>query len=135
MYDPGTPREWKYDELRTTVDAAGEVEQQAFLDQPMRSPKPSSIINATGIIPEAFHKLDPGVNCAIYQLSRHLGIEYEIIEEDMRRRHERLYGSELVVTPRTLLLWCAAQGIGCSFFVANQLHTREKRGSKAIAFS
>ena len=30
MYDPGTPREWKYDELRTTVDAAGDVEQQVF---------------------------------------------------------------------------------------------------------
>ena len=25
MYDPGTPREWKHDELRTTVDAAGDV--------------------------------------------------------------------------------------------------------------
>ena len=75
MYDPGTPREWKYVELRTTVDATGEVEQQAFLDQPMCCPRPSALINATGIIPEAFDELDPGVNCAIYQLSKHLGIE------------------------------------------------------------
>lgn len=134
MYDPGTPREWEYGELRTTVDATGDVQQQTFLDQPMRSPKPSALINATGIIPEAYHQLDHGVNCAIYQLSKHLGIEYATIEEDMRRRHERLYGSELVVTPRTLILWCAANGIGCCFFVANQLHARERRGTRAIAF-
>ena len=66
-YEPDTPREWKYSEMRTTVDADGDVNQPASLDRQMRSPRPSALIHADGIIEEAFHELDPHLNCAIYQ--------------------------------------------------------------------
>ena len=135
-YDPGTPREWKYSEMRTTVEADGDVEQQAFLDRPMRAARPSALIHADGIIDEAFHELPPGTNCAIYQLSKLRGIEYEEVEDDMRRIHLETRGTELeVVTPRLVMLWCEQRNYSCYFLVANQLHTKEQRSNTAIAFS
>ena len=97
-YNPDTPREWRYSEMRTTIEDNGYANQQPFLDRPMRSPKPSSLINVTGVIPEAFHELKPGVNCAIYQLSKHLDLPYEDIESSMGPISQELYGDD-TVTP------------------------------------
>ena len=136
-YEPDTPREWKYSEMRTTVSASGNnIEQQAFLDQPMRAARPSALIHADGIIEEAFHELTEGVNCAIYQLSKHRGVEYEEVEAEMRSLYMKMSGEELeVVTPRLVMQWCEAKNYSCYFLVANQLHSRIQRSNTAIAFS
>ena len=63
--------------MRTTIEDNGYPNQEAFLDQPMRSPKPSSLINVTGVVPEAFEEPKPGIDCAIYQRSKHLDLPYE----------------------------------------------------------
>ena len=36
--------------------------QEAFLDVQLRSPRPSALINITGVVPWAFEDLKPGVN-------------------------------------------------------------------------
>ena len=71
--------------MRTTVEADGDVQQQAFLDQPMRAARPSALIHADGIIEEAFHELPNDVNCAIYQLSKHRGVAYDEVEAELHR--------------------------------------------------
>ena len=91
FYDPGTPRGWKYSEMRTTIEADGGVEQQAFLDQPMRAARPSALIHADGVIEEAFHELPHGVNCAIYQLSKHRGVDYDQVEAEMQKIHKKVF--------------------------------------------
>ena len=91
FYDPGTPRGWKYSEMRTTIEADGGVEQQAFLDQPMRAARPSALIHADGVIEEAFHELPHGVNCAIYQLSKHRGVDYDQVEAEMQNIHKQVF--------------------------------------------
>ena len=98
-YNPDTPRQWRYSEMRTTVAADGDVTQQAFLDVPMGRPKPSCLINVNGVVPEAFEDLKPGVNCAIYQLHKHLNIPYEEIRSVMENISQALYGDETVTPP------------------------------------
>ena len=91
-YDPDTPREWKYSEMRTTVGATNmHLEQQAFLDQPMRAARPSALIHADGIIEEAFHELPKHVNCAIYQLSEHRGVDYDEVDSEMRSLYMKMF--------------------------------------------
>ena len=97
-YNPDTPREWRYSEMRTTIEDNGYADQQAFSDRPMRSPKPSSLINVTDVIPEAFHELKPGVNFAIYQLSKFLDLPYDDVEAAMTPISSELYG-DATVTP------------------------------------
>lgn len=122
--------------MRTTIEDNGYANQQAFLDRPMRSPKPSSLINVTGVIPEAFEELKPGVNCAIYQLSKQLDLPYEDIEAAMGPISRELCGDD-TVTPRVLIKWCEQQHISCYYFAMNQLHTKilSESHSKDIAFS
>ena len=74
MYRPETPRPFKYSELTLTDSAGKELdEQQALLNLPMKAAPRArpNIINAAGIVPWAF-KEPPGVNCAVWQLSKHL---------------------------------------------------------------
>ncbi|MDA8583355.1 hypothetical protein N9L68_03955 [bacterium] len=92
-HHPDTQRAWKYDELRTTVDASANVNQEAFLDKPMRSPRPSALINITIVVPSAFEELKPGMNCAIDQLSKHLDLPYEEVKSEMLPISQELYDS------------------------------------------
>ena len=135
-YNPETPREWRYSEMRTTIEDNGYPNQEAFLDRPLRSPKPSSLINVTGVVPDAFDELKPGVNCAIHQLSRHLDLPYEDIQAAMASISQALYADD-TVTPRVLIKWCEQQHLSCYYFAMNQLHTKvvAESHSKAIAFA
>ena len=105
FYDPATPRDWKYSEMRASVEADRNVKQKAFLDQPMRAPTPSALIHADGIIEEAFHELPPGVNCAIYQLSKHRDVEYDKVEAEGNRFP---WYPLLMVTPPPRTTFCSS---------------------------
>ena len=78
----------------------------------MTRPKPSALINNAGVIPEAFHDLQPGVNCAVYQLSKHLDQTYDELAAAMALISQELYGDE-TVTPRVVLKWCEGQQLSC----------------------
>ena len=76
----------------------------------MRAASPTALIHADGIIEEAFHELPKYVNCAIYQLSKHRGVDYDEVEAEMRNLHMKTFGSELeVVNPRMVMQWCEAK--------------------------
>ena len=69
-------------------------------------PRPSALINVTNVVPEAFHELT-GKNCAVYQVAKHLDLEYDTLAREMVDLYVECYGEPSdCVTPRTLLLWC-----------------------------
>lgn len=119
-----------------TVEPNASYEQEAFLDRPMRSPKPSALINIAGVVPWAFEELKPGVNCAVYQLSKHLDLPYEEIQSEMRVISQELYGDDSV-TPRIVIRRCQQRGLSCYYFALNQLHSKSLAEShaKSIACS
>ncbi|MDA8583149.1 hypothetical protein N9L68_02925 [bacterium] len=95
----------------------------------MRAARPSALIHVDGIIEAAFHELPPGVNCAIYQLSKHRGLEYDEVETELRSLYAKEPGGEwTVVTPRLILRLCAEKNYSCYFLVASQLHAKEQMG-------
>ncbi|MDA8583822.1 hypothetical protein N9L68_06295 [bacterium] len=111
------------------------MNQEAFLDRPMRSPRPSALINIAGVVPWAFEEIRPPMNCAIYQLSKHLDLPYDDIQSEMLPISQELYGDESM-TPRVVIRWCEKRGLSCYYFALNQLHIKSLADShaKAIAF-
>ena len=86
VYSPSTPRPFRVSELKLT-DAQGDEIQDltAMLNLPMRATgvraRPN-ILNAAGISPYALE--DSGsVNCAVYQLSRHLEMPEEQVSAEL----------------------------------------------------
>ena len=101
----------------------------------MRSPRPSALINIAGVVPSAFEELKPGVNFAVYQLSKHLDLPDDDIQSEMPPISQELYKDESV-TPRIVIRWCEKRGLSCYYFALNQLHTKSLADShaKSIAF-
>ena len=112
-YSPGTPRAWKYSELRTTING-NDVQQEALLDQPMRSARPSHLINCEGICDAAFHELPDGVNCACYQLALKFKRDRADITAEMMKLWAEMYEDiEFFVSPRMMLALCKQNDYSC----------------------
>ena len=130
----------RYSQLQLTDGQGNEIQDQtALLNLPMRGdgvrPRPH-IINAAGISPYSLE--DSGnVNCAVYQLSKHLEIPEETIQADMEALFRKHHPEEqdFFCNPAMILDWCKGRR-SFYFFVANQLHTAQSVDShnKGIAF-
>ena len=93
-YRPGTPREFRYSELRL-VDGSGRQleEQRAVLNLPMRGhPVRPNIINAQEISP--YSLVETPHNCAVYALSKHCEIPLEKVQEEMKVFFSELHPEE-----------------------------------------
>ena len=104
-------REWKFSELQMQAGPNDTTIQNALLDQPLKAPHYSQLAHADTIIPEAFHELDPGVNCACYQISRHLGYDQEAVTLEMGQYYSKYYDGEFYVTPRMIFDFGDAHGL------------------------
>ena len=105
------------------MDDEGHEDQRAMLDLPMRGLARPNVINAAGIVPWAFHETD--VNCAVYQLSKHLELPQETVQEEMEVLFAKHHpGESFFVSPKMVLEWCEGRR-SCYFYVANQLPTRQ----------
>ena len=110
VYRPQTPRPFKYSELTLTDGAGKELDdQQALLNLPMRAAPRArpNIINAAGIVPWAYEE-PPGVNCAVWQLSKHLELPLEEVRAEMGSLFQSLHPEETTfyVSPAMVLAWC-----------------------------
>ena len=95
-------REWRFSELQLQAGPDNTTIQNALLDQPLRAPHYSQLAHADNIIPEAFHDLDPGVNCACYQISAHLSLDLDAVTREMKEYYSRYYDGDFYVTPRMI---------------------------------
>ena len=136
-YRPGTPRDFRYSELRL-VDGAGKQleDQKAVLNLPMRgNPVRPNIINAVEISP--YSLVETKHNCAVYALAKHCEIPIETVLAKMKVLFAELHPEEtkFFVSPAMVLRWCEKER-SCYFFIHNQLHTKNivESKNKAIAF-
>ena len=96
----------------TLTDGAGEEldEQKALLNLPMKAAPRArpNIINAAGIVPWAFEE-PPGVNCAVWQLSKHLELTLEEVQADMQRLFQSLHPEETTFSSPRPWSWRGAR--------------------------
>ena len=108
VYRPGVA--WRYNALETEVDGA-QTRESVTLQQPLFSPTPwrySSLLRFHEMIKEAF---EPAKSCAISQLSAHLEIAEEALEEHLDGLHEK-WRSE-GVAPKDMLALAKRLGRNC----------------------
>ena len=106
-YRIGTPREFRYSELRLVDNAGKELEnQKAMLNLPMRGkPARPNIINAAEISPYSLEETTH--NCAVYALARHCELPIEEVQADMEALCTEMYPEEnFCVSPAMVLRWC-----------------------------
>ena len=104
-----------FSELQLQAGPDNTTNQNALLDQPLRAPHYSQLAHADNIIPEAFHELAPGVNCACYQISAHLSLDLEAVTREMKEYYSRHYDGDFYVTPRMILAYGDAHDLSVYF--------------------
>ena len=93
-YRPGTPRNFRYSELRL-VDGAGKKieDQRAMLNLPMQgAPARPNIINAAEISPHSL--VETRHNCAVYALAKHCDIPISTVKAEMESLFAELHPEE-----------------------------------------
>ena len=103
----------------------GRADIKAFLDVPMRGEISNcQLLQADKIHPSAF-AMPEGLNCACYQLSEHLGMDYFKTWDASRKIHNARYEDDFdevaYVTPSVLIEWCVAQSYSVYFLRNSQL--------------
>ena len=127
-YRPGTPREFRYSELRMVDGGGNQLEnQRAVLNLPMRgNPVRPNIINAREISP--YSLVETSHNCAVYALAKHCDIPIATVLAEMKALFAEIHDETgFFVSPIMVLRWCEGKR-SCYFFLHNQLHTKSSRG-------
>jgi hypothetical protein len=136
--DESPGREWQLSELRTTV-VGGQADVEAFLDTPMRAAD-THVLNSQLCHSEKLHPstlyMPEGLNCACWQLSQHLSLDYARLWDALREHHDQRYEGDFdekgYVTPAVLIDYCVANGHSAYFLQGNALrfkhvaHTHKK---------
>jgi len=112
----GGPRPWKFSELQMQAVAGGTV-QNALLDQPLRAPHYTQLIQADEFIPEAFDELPGVISCACHQIAAHLEIDREAVTEEMKRYYKQYYDGDFYVTPRMIFDYGAAHELSVYYYL------------------
>ena len=74
-------RPWRMSALHTTIEG-DEIREHAVLNQPLRAAQPwrsSALLRCNEMIPECW--TEDGTNCAVRQISTHLKLDKELLEE------------------------------------------------------
>ena len=93
-YRPGTPRYFRFSELRLVDSAGNKIEnQRAMLNLPMQGrPARPNIINAAEIPPHSL--VETRHNCAVYALAKHCDIPISTVKAEMESLFAELHPEE-----------------------------------------
>ena len=130
-------REWRFSELQMQAGPEKTTIQNALLDQPLKAPHYSQLAHSDLFIPEAFHELDPGVNCACYQISHHLKRPLEDVTHEMETFYSLYYDGEFYVTPRMIFDYGDLNNLSVYYYYKNQLVSKKlgNKHARSICFT